>query len=452
MTNPDVVVIGAGLAGSEAAWQLAERGWNVTLHEMRPLKNTPAHTTPFAAEMVCSNSFKSDDPLSATGILKEEMRTMGSMILKAAETARVPAGQSLAVDREVFALRVTRALRSHPRITWQESEVIQPELAVPTILASGPLTSDPLAAWLAAACGQSRLFFYDAIAPIVERESIDRTVAFMASRYDKGEADFLNCPLDKSEYEAFLEALLAAPRAPLHDFETRYFEACLPVEVMAERGLETLRFGPMKPVGLTDPRTGRWPYAAVQLRQDTLAGDHFNMVGFQTRLTWPAQAEVFRCIPGLRDAAFVRYGSIHRNTYLHAPDVLDATSKVKRVPNLWVAGQLSGVEGYLESAASGLAVARFVDTHLRQGTPVPLPRTTVLGALFHFLANSDTKHFSPVNAMLGLLPEVQHARMSKEEINRLSEGRGIKRARASLHRTRAIEALRQYLVENHGGI
>lgn len=443
--HPDVVVVGAGLAGSEAAWQLAESGLNVLILEMRPERMTEAHRSDQAAEMVCSNSFKSDDPFSATGILKAELRMLGSLILSTAENTRVPAGQSLAVDRDQFSTRVTVALRTHPRITWQTTAVENPDLSVPTILATGPLTSEPLADWLAKTCDRSRLFFYDAIAPIVERDSIDLSIAFKASRYDKGEPDFLNCPMDQSTYEAFVEALLAAPRSPLHDFETRYFEACLPIEVMAERGPDTLRFGPMKPVGLTDPRTGRWPYAAVQLRQDTLAGDHFNLVGFQTRLTWGAQTDVFRRIPGLQNAVFARHGSIHRNTYVCGPEVLDDTSAVRQVPGLWIAGQLSGVEGYLESAASGLAVARFVIDHLKGLSPRPFPKTTVLGALLHHVAHSEAKHFSPVNAMLGLLPEVQQGRMSKDEIHRLSEGRGIKRARGSLHRTRALAAMEDYL-------
>jgi methylenetetrahydrofolate--tRNA-(uracil-5-)-methyltransferase len=315
-------IIGAGLAGSEAAWQLASRGHMVHITEMRPRWNTPAHTTGQAAEMVCSNSFKSDDPASATGILKAEMRRMDSLILRCAEDTRVPAGNSLAVDRQAFSMAVTTALNNHPNITWIEAQATSLGLEHPTILATGPLTSDPLADWLSAITGKGRLHFYDAIAPIVERGSIDMEIAWMAARYDKGGADFINCPLDKEQYDEFLDALLTAERVPLHDVDTPYFEACLPIEVMADRGRETLRHGPMKPVGLDDPRTGRWPHAVVQLRQDTVAGEHFNLVGFQTRLKWGPQKEVFRLIPGLADAEFVRFGSIHRNTYVQAPRCL----------------------------------------------------------------------------------------------------------------------------------
>jgi len=308
-----VRVIGAGLAGSETAWQLARRGHRVELHEMRPLRQTPAHTTSDAAEMVCSNSFKSDDPFSATGLLKAELERMDSLVLRCARATRVPAGNSLAVDRAAFSALVTAELRAHPAIAWIEDEVRAPDPAVPTIIATGPLTAEPLAQWLGERCGGARLFFYDAIAPIVLRESIDLDLAWYASRYDKGAADFINCPLDKAQYETFLDALLAAERAELHDFDTPYFEACLPIEVMADRGRETLRHGPMKPVGLDDPRTGRWPHAVVQLRQDSLAGDHFNLVGFQTRLKWGAQKDVFRPIPGLANAEFARFGNLHRN-------------------------------------------------------------------------------------------------------------------------------------------
>ncbi len=448
MAQHDVTVVGAGLAGSEAAWQLAESGFRVQLIEMRPDHSTPAHQSPYAAEMVCSNSFKSDDPLSATGILKAEMKALGSMIMFHAEASRVPAGMSLAVDRALFAQRVDAALKAHPHITWVNEKVERCDPLQPTILATGPLTPDSLADWLAETCGHSRLHFYDAIAPIVEKDSVDFEVVFAASRYDKGSADFLNCPLDQVTYDRFLDALLDAPRAPLHDFETGYFEACLPIEVMAERGRDTLRFGPMKPVGLTDPRTGRWPYAAVQLRQDSLAGDCFNLVGFQTRLTWKAQNEVFRLIPGLEKAVFARLGSIHRNTYLSAPLVLDATSRVRTNPNLWVAGQLSGVEGYLESAASGLAVARHVADHLRGIPPAPLPRETVLGSLFFHLQTCDPTRFSPINAMIGLLPPLERPRLSGAEIRELGEGRGIKRARAALHRQRALAALETYIARS----
>lgn len=440
-----VTVIGAGLAGSEAAWQLAQRGHRVRLHEMRPLETTPAHESSHAAEMVCSNSFKSDDPASATGILKAELKRLDSMVLACAEATRVPAGNSLAVDREAFATAVTQSLKSHPNIEWIPGRVDAPNLDAPTILATGPLSAPGITAWLSEQIGGGELHFYDAIAPIVEADSIDLAVAFKASRYDKGGADFLNCPMDQLQYEAFLEALLAAPKVELHHFETPFFEACLPIEVMAARGPETLRFGPMKPKGLKDPRTGHMPYAAVQLRQDTLAADHFNMVGFQTRLKWPAQQEVFRLIPGLEQASFARLGSIHRNTYLHAPSTLDSTLAVKSVPGLWIAGQLSGVEGYLESTASGLATALFVHNMLQGREARPLPRETVLGALLHYLAHCEAKVFSPVNAMLGLLPELPEGTLDIRTLKRSGGTRAVKQGKGLAHRARALASLEAYL-------
>ncbi len=441
----DVHVIGAGLAGSEAAWQLASRGWKVTLSEMRPHHSTPAHMTGGAAEMVCSNSFKSDDPNSATGILKAEMASMDSLILRCAQATRVPAGNSLAVDREAFSAMVTAELRNHSNITWSESLVEQPTPGVPTIIATGPLTADPLSQWLAQLTGSQRLHFYDAIAPIIAKDSIDMSIAWMAARYDKGDPDFINCPLNEAEYNTFVDAVLAAEKAALHDFDTPYFEACLPIEVMAERGRETLRFGPMKPIGLDDPRTGRYPYAAVQLRQDTLAGDHFNMVGFQNRMKWGAQAEVFRLIPGLQHAEFVRFGSIHRNTYVQAPKVLDATLAVKEHPGLWIAGQLSGVEGYLESAAGGLAAAFFVDRSLRNQTASPFPRETVLGSLLYYLAHANLKDFGPTNAMLGLLPELPEGTVDARSAKKAGGRAGLKQAKGAAHRERALAALESFL-------
>ena len=437
-------VIGAGLAGAETAWQLAERGHQVRLREMRPGHGTPAHQTDQAAEMVCSNSFKSDDPNSATGILKEEMRRMGSLILRCAEATRVPAGNSLAVDRLAFAERVTRELRQHPNIQWSTEQVTAPDHR-PTAIATGPLTAEPLSLWLATACGSGRLYFFDAIAPIVERDSIDETIAFKACRYGKGDPDFFNCPLDQATYETFVDALIAAPRADLHDFDTPFFEACLPIEVMADRGRETLRHGPMKPVGLDDPRTGRYPYAAVQLRQDNIAGDHFNMVGFQTRLKWGAQQEVFRLIPGLEHAEFVRLGSIHRNTYVNAPLVLDSTLAVKQLPNLWIAGQLSGVEGYLESAASGLAVAFAMDRQAKGQAPMPLPRETVLGSLLYYLAHASAKEFCPTNAMMGLLPAIPDGVLDHRALKRAGGVRGLKAAKGAVQRERGQAALERFL-------
>jgi len=443
----DIKIVGAGLAGSEAAWQLAQRGHRVHLHEMRPGHLTPAHQSGDAAEMVCSNSFKSDDPNSATGILKAELRRMDSLVLSCAELTRVPAGNSLAVDREAFSRLVTERLKGHPCIHWVEGLVETPELDMPTLLASGPLTAEPLADWLALRLGQPRLFFYDAIAPIVEKDSINMEIAFRATRYDKGEPDFLNCPMDQETYERFHRALMDAPKADLHDFDTPFFEACLPIEIMAERGIETLRHGPMKPVGLTDPRTGRWPYAAVQLRQDSLAGDHYNMVGFQTRLKWPAQQEVFRMIPGLEDAVFARLGSIHRNTYVAAPEVLTATLAVKAQPGLWIAGQLSGIEGYLESTASGLAAAFAVDRASKGLEPTPFPRDTMLGSLLHHLANAPMKHFSPVNAMLGLFPELPEGTLDHRALKRAGGARGLKQAKGAAYRARALESLENFLAQ-----
>lgn len=442
----DVIhIIGAGLAGSEAAWQMASRGHEVRISEMRPRWMTPAHTSERAAEMVCSNSFKSDDPHSATGILKAEMRRMDSLVLRCAETTRVPAGNSLAVDREAFSSAVTTALKAHPLIHWEEARIERPEAGTPTILATGPLTAEPLADWLAAATGSGSLHFYDAIAPIVERDSIDMDLAWMATRYDKGEPDFINCPLDKAQYERFLDALLAAERTPLHDVDTPFFEACLPLEVMADRGRETLRHGPMKPVGLDDPRTGRWPHAVVQLRQDTLAGEHFNLVGFQTRLKWGAQKEVFRLIPGLAAAEFARFGSIHRNTYIHAPRTIDATLAVKSFPNLWIAGQLSGVEGYLESAAGGLAAAFAVDRAMGGLPPLPFPADTVLGSLLHYLAHASSADFCPTNAMLGLLPPLPENLLDVRGLKRTGGTRAVKSAKGLAHRERALASLERHL-------
>ena len=438
-------IIGAGLAGSEAAWQLALRGHEVRITEMRPRWTTPAHSTGQAAEMVCSNSFKSDDPNSATGILKAEMRRMESLILTCAEATRVPAGNSLAVDREAFSQTVTKALKDHPRIQWEETQISVPDLSQPTILATGPLTTDPLADWLALITGSGRLHFYDAIAPIVERYSIDMGIAWMAARYDKGGADFINCPLDKEQYDQFLDALLSADRVPLNEVDTPYFEACLPIEVMADRGRETLRHGPMKPMGLDNPRTGRWPHAVVQLRQDTIAGEHFNIVGFQTRLKWGGQKEVFRLIPGLAQAEFARFGSIHRNTYVQAPSVLDTTLAVKFVPNLWLAGQLSGVEGYLESAAGGLAAAFAVDRAVRGLVALPFPPETVLGSLLHYLAHASSKDFGPTNAMLGLLPPLPEGKVDIRGLKRSGGLRAMRSAKGDAYRQRALEALDSHL-------
>ena len=441
----EIHVIGAGLAGSEAAWQLARRGFRVRLFEMRPGKQTAAHRTGQAAEMVCSNSFKSDDPTSATGILKAELRRMGSLVLECADATRVPAGQSLAVDRDLFSRGITERLKSHPGILWEESEVAAPQEGVPTIIATGPLSSNAIAAWIAEACGAKSLYFYDAIAPIVLADSIDTSVAYRASRYGKGAADFLNCPLDLETYERFITSLLAAERADLHDFDTPYFEACLPIEVMAERGRETLRFGPMKPVGLEHPQSGARPHAVVQLRQDTLAGDHYNLVGFQTRLKWPAQKDVFRMIPGLEQAEFARFGSIHRNTYVQAPRVLDSTLALRSKEGRWLAGQLAGVEGYRESAAAGMSAAAAAQRWILGLPALPFPRETMLGSLLHYLAHSEAAGFSPVNAMLGLLPDLPPGSFDPRAAKRQFGSRGIKRAKGEAMRERALAALELHL-------
>jgi methylenetetrahydrofolate--tRNA-(uracil-5-)-methyltransferase len=437
----DLCIVGAGLAGSEAAWQLAQRGYRVLLCEMRPEQSTPAHQTAFAAEMVCSNSFKSDDPTSATGILKAEMEYLNSLVLAVARETCVPAGLSLAVDRNLFAKTITERLQSHSNIEWKTALVTAPPDELPTIIASGPLTANALEQWISDTFSESNLHFYDAIAPIVERDSIDTSVAFPASRYDKGAPDFLNCPLDKAQYDQLLDAILAAPRAPLHDFEARYFEACLPIEVMAERGRDTLRYGPMKPVGLTDPKTGRWPYAAVQLRQDSVAGDLFNLVGFQTRITWNAQAQVFRLIPGLENAQFSRFGSIHRNTYICAPHVLDATLAAKGHQGLFFAGQLCGVEGYLESAASGLAAAIAMDRHLRNLPSLTFPRQTMIGAMLHYTAFASSKGFAPINAMLGILPDLPENTLDVKALKKQGGVRALKTAKRQALRELALRAI-----------
>lgn len=431
-----VSIVGAGLAGSEAAWQVASLGIPVTLHEMRPVRATAVHTSSDCAELVCSNSFRGDKLDNAVGLLKEEMRRLGSLIMRVAETARVPAGAALAVDRVQFSRAVTAALESHPLVTVVRQEITgipESSPASPVILATGPLTSDALAADLLRLVGGEHLYFYDAISPIVLAESIDRTKVFRASRWDRslrrdpvpgaeepargrgcgepdGAGDYLNCPFTKAEYERFYDALTHAESATVHDFEKeKFFEGCLPIEVMAHRGADTLRFGPMKPVGLTDPVTGREPYAVVQLRQDTLAGDHFSLVGFQTQLKWGEQARVLRLIPGLENAEFVRFGMVHRNTYVNGPTVLSDTWQVRRRPSLFLAGQMSGVEGYVESAASGL-LAGLHAAALATGRPVVSPpRTTAIGALAHYVSHADPAHYDPTNITFGIMAPLERA-------------------------------------------
>jgi methylenetetrahydrofolate--tRNA-(uracil-5-)-methyltransferase len=435
-------IIGGGLAGSEAAWQAARAGAAVVLYEMRPVRPTAVHKTDRLAELVCSNSFRGDKLDNAVGLLKEEMRRLGSLVMRAADAARVPAGAALAVDRERFSEEVTRAIESDPAITIRREEVprIPSSLDGPLIIATGPLTSDSLSADIAAMVGTQHLYFYDAISPIVLAESIDMSRVFRASRWgrslrgavadtpvsagghgdtqgglsplnvptcgvDDGEGDYLNCPFTREEYERFYEALIAAEKAPLHEFDDpRFFEGCLPIEVMASRGVDTLRFGPMKPVGLVDPRTGREAYAIVQLRQDNLAGDHFSLVGFQTQMKWGEQARVLKLIPGLENAEFVRFGMIHRNTYINGPTVLRDTWQVRGRDDLFFAGQISGVEGYVESAASGLIAGRNAAA-LAAGRPVHAPpRTTAIGALAFYVANANPAHYQPSNITFGVMP------------------------------------------------
>ncbi|HSD67743.1 MAG TPA: methylenetetrahydrofolate--tRNA-(uracil(54)-C(5))-methyltransferase (FADH(2)-oxidizing) TrmFO, partial [Vicinamibacteria bacterium] len=379
---PRVTIVGGGLAGCEAAWQLARRGVGVDLHEMRPQRQTPVHRTGDLAELVCSNSLRGDGLDQAAGLLKEEMRRLGSLVLRVADEVRVPAGSALAVDRGLFARRMTEAVESLPQVRIHRREVLRiPEDPV-TIVATGPLTADSLAADVATFVGREHLHFFDAVSPVIEADSIDLGRTFRASRYGKGGDDYLNCPLDEDEYRSFYRALTTAERASLHDFEKElFFEGCLPVEVIASRGEDTLRFGPMKPVGLRDPRTGRRPHAVVQLRQDDLAASHWSMVGFQTQLKWGDQKRVFRMVPGLAGAEFVRHGMLHRNTYVNAPLTLEPTFETRRRRGLFFAGQMSGVEGYVESAASGLAAGLAAAFRARGEEPPALPETTALGAL-----------------------------------------------------------------------
>jgi methylenetetrahydrofolate--tRNA-(uracil-5-)-methyltransferase len=401
-----IAVVGGGLAGSEAAWQAAEQGVAVALYEMRPHKMTPAHVGDRLAELVCSNSLGSDLPDRASGVLKAELRALNSLVLACADRARVPAGGALAVDREAFAVEVTRRVEAHPRIKLAREEVTTIPRG-PAVVATGPLTSAPLAEAITELTGQEHLYFYDALAPIVSAESIDMAVAFRASRYDKGDADYINCPMTEEEYGRFVDALLAAERIPLHDFEqevAQFFEGCLAVEVLAARGREALAFGPLRPVGLTDPRTGKRPYAVVQLRQDNLAGTLYNMVGFQTNLRYGEQECVFRLIPGLERAEFVRFGHMHRNTFINAPLLLEPTMAFRGRPDLFFAGQITGVEGYVGSVGrgwvAGVNAARFVLGR----EPLALPQTTMLGALCHYVSRAEPDSFQPMKANFGLMP------------------------------------------------
>ena len=406
-----VTVVGGGLAGSEAAWQIAQRDIPVTLYEMRPLRQTPAHTGDKLAELVCSNSLGSELPDRAPGLLKNELKLLGSMVLQAAAEARVPAGRALAVDRDRFAELVTARIQAHPLITLQREEVT----AIPggaTVIASGPLTSDALANAIVQLSGQKRLYFYDAVSPIVAADSIDMSIAFRAERYEQdkaGRGDYINCPFSKEEYTEFVAALLEAEKIELRSFEEKdlrenFFEMCLPIEEMARRGPKALAFGPMRPVGLIDPRTGKRPYAVVQLRQDNLIASLYNIVGFQTNLRWPEQKRVLRLIPGLGQAEFVRYGMMHRNTYLNAPALLTPTMQWRARPNLFFAGQIVGVEGYVGNIGSGLLAGINAARWVKGQKPVTLPRVTMMGALAYYISHAEPKNFQPMKANFGILP------------------------------------------------
>ena len=420
-----VIIIGAGLAGSEAAWQAAQRGITVELYEMRPEKSTPAHKTAGFAELVCSNSLRGAGLENAVGVLKEEMRRLDSIILEAADATRVPAGGALAVDREGFSRYITGKVSSHPLITVHHEEIGQipsTEEAV-VIVASGPLTAGSLAGDIAHRMGQDYLYFYDAAAPIVTLESVDMSKAYKASRYGKGEAAYINCPMEKDEYEHFWNELVTAEKTPTREFEKeKFFEGCMPVEEMASHGVDTLLFGPLKPVGLEHPETGKRPHAVVQLRQDNAAATLYNIVGFQTHLKWPEQRRVFGLIPGLEQAEFVRYGVMHRNTFINSPETMRATMQFKGEPRLFFAGQMTGVEGYVESAASGL-VAGINAARLCQGKePVVFPAETAHGALCHYITTAAQKHFQPMNVNFGIMaPLTERIRDKKRKKQRLAE-------------------------------
>ncbi|MCS6953590.1 MAG: methylenetetrahydrofolate--tRNA-(uracil(54)-C(5))-methyltransferase (FADH(2)-oxidizing) TrmFO [Bryobacterales bacterium] len=436
-----IYILGGGLAGTEAAWQIAKAGLRATLYEMRPVRSTPAHKTAWLAELVCSNSLKTEQVNTAPWLLKEELRRLDSLLLRIAAEARVPGGHALTVDRELFAQRATQALESLAGIELRREEVTRvPEDGI-VIVATGPLTSDALAEDLVRLTGSDRLYFYDSISPIVDADTIDYSVAFRASRYGKsldGGADYLNCPLDASQYERFVEALLGAERHTPHiPDDIPYFEACLPIEELARRGRDTLRFGPMKPTGLVDPRTGRRPYAVVQLRQENLRADSYNLVGFQTCLKYGEQKRVFRMIPGLEQAEFLRYGQVHRNTYINAPALLTATLQLKKEPRIFFAGQICGVEGYVESIATGLLAGRFAAALACGETPRPLPRETAVGALCAYVSGADPRDYQPANITFDLLPP-----LGDDLRGRL---RFDKRARHEAVCRRALEKLDEYL-------
>ncbi|MFM8541442.1 MAG: methylenetetrahydrofolate--tRNA-(uracil(54)-C(5))-methyltransferase (FADH(2)-oxidizing) TrmFO [Nitrospira sp.] len=413
----DIVILGGGLAGSEAAWQAASGGANVTLYEMRPKESTKAHKTDFLAELVCSNSLGSTDNISAPGLLKEEMRRLNSLILHVADEVRVPAGAALAVDRDQFSQKITQTLESHPNIRILREEIAEIPPDGVCIVATGPLTSDKLAASIQRITNSQHLHFFDAISPIIDADSINMDVVFRASRYDKGGGDYLNCPMDKVAFDTFYAAMMAAEKVQPKDFEkaTPYFESCLPIEVMAERGPQTMLFGPMKPVGLDDPRTGRWPYAVVQLRAENCHGTCYNIVGFQTKLTYGEQKRVFRLIPGLEQAEFLRYGSVHRNTFINSPALLQSTLQLKVRSTAFFAGQLVGVEGYTESAAMGGLAGINAARALNDLPLVTPPPTSAHGALLHYITTTPSAHFQPINTNFGLFPPLSARVQDKEE-------------------------------------
>lgn len=432
MTEQVVNVIGAGLAGSEAAWQIVSRGVKVKLYEMRPVKQTPAHHTDKFAELVCSNSLRANALTNAVGVIKEEMRMMNSLVIKAADQASLPAGGALAVDRHEFSGFITEQLKNHPLVEVVNEEVTEIPEGI-TVIATGPLTSETLAKKIQQLTGEDYLYFYDAAAPIVEKDSINMDKVYLKSRYDKGEAAYLNCPMTKEEFERFYDALVNAEVVELKEFEKEiYFEGCMPIEVMAKRGPQTLLFGPLKPVGLEDPRTGERPYAVVQLRQDNAAGTLYNIVGFQTHLKWGAQKEVFRLIPGLENVEIVRYGVMHRNTFINSPKVLKKTYQLKSRSNLFFAGQMTGVEGYVESAGSGL-IAGVNAARLALGKePIEFPIETALGSMARYITEADPNNFQPMNVNFGIFPELGERIKSKQE-------------RALKHAERAIETIRNFM-------
>jgi methylenetetrahydrofolate--tRNA-(uracil-5-)-methyltransferase len=444
--QPSITIIGAGLSGTEAALQIAKRGQSVHLYEMRPLVSTGAHKSADLAELICSNSLGSNLPDRASGVLKNELRRLGSFLLDCAETAAVPAGTALAVDRDLFARSVTEQIKSQPNIKLFRQEITEIPSG-PVILASGPLTSESLSNAIAAFTGEENLYFYDAIAPIILAESINMDIAFRASRFgrgEQGEGDYINCPFSKKEYEAFVNALIQADRIALRSYELeieqgidagahRFFEACLPVEILARRGTQSLSFGPMRPVGIIDPHTGKRPYAIIQLRQDNIAGSLYNMVGFQTNLAYPEQKRVFRTIPGLQNAEFVRFGQMHRNTFIAAPKILLPTLQYRNRPDLFFAGQITGVEGYMGNIATGLLAGWNISRLLNNQIPLSLPPETMLGALCHYITQADGKNFQPMKANFGILPPLQ------------IDHRITKRQRSQLYAERALGSLNKFL-------